>query len=117
MAGGSQASTRVELVRKGEAKACLEVSGSDTETMRPMELVYGVVREPAAPRYGHQSQLTRLAARLTAHVDLNGLGEVCVSPVDVVLDAGRSLVVQPDISFVTRARTRGALVSSGRSAT
>jgi putative membrane-bound dehydrogenase-like protein len=36
MAGGSQASTRVELVRKGEEKAFLQVSGSETETMRPV---------------------------------------------------------------------------------
>jgi hypothetical protein len=36
MAGGSQASTRVELVRKGEAQPLLQVSGSDTEPLRPV---------------------------------------------------------------------------------
>ena len=72
------------------------------ETTRPMELVYGVVREPPAPRYGHQSLVTHLAAILDHHVRARGLGEVCVSPVDVVLDESGSLVVQPDIVFVAR---------------
>jgi Uma2 family endonuclease len=74
------------------------------ERMRPMELVYGVVREPPAPLYGHQSLLTGLTAMLVAHVRTNGLGEVCVSPVDVVLDEAAGLVVQPDILFVARDR-------------
>jgi Uma2 family endonuclease len=74
------------------------------ETMYPMELVYGVVREPPAPRYGHQSLLTRLAALLHEHVTTRELGEIAVAPVDVVLDQARSLVVQPDIVFVSRAR-------------
>jgi len=55
------------------------------ESLRPMELVYGVVREPP-PRYGHQSVVTRLTALLDAHVRAHALGQVCVSPVDVVLD-------------------------------
>jgi Uma2 family endonuclease len=74
------------------------------ESMRPMELVFGVVREPPAPRYGHQSLLTHLAARLYEHVSSRGLGQVCVAPVDVVLDGPNSLVVQPDIVFVARER-------------
>ena len=74
------------------------------ESMRPMELVYGVVREPPAPRYGHQSIVTRLTRYLDTHVSAHGLGEVCVSPVDVVLDEPNALVVQPDIVFVARER-------------
>jgi Uma2 family endonuclease len=74
------------------------------ESMRPMELVYGVVREPPAPRYGHQSIVTRLTALLDAHVRERDLGRVCVSPVDVVLDEPAALVVQPDIVFVARER-------------
>ena len=30
------------------------------ETLRPNELVFGLVREPPAPRYGHQSIVTRV---------------------------------------------------------
>lgn len=74
------------------------------ETLRPMELVYGVVREPAAPRFGHQALVTHLGALLDAHVRERGLGQVCVSPVDVVLDRDAALVVQPDIIFVATDR-------------
>src|SRR5438046_4360612 len=56
------------------------------ESLRPMELSWGQVREPPAPKYGHQSAVTHLGALLDRHVRERGLGEVCVSPVDVVLD-------------------------------
>ena len=74
------------------------------ETLRPMELVYGVVREPPSPRYGHQSIVTRLTILLGTLVDERGLGRVCVSPMDVVLDEPAALVVQPDIIFVASER-------------
>jgi Uma2 family endonuclease len=74
------------------------------ESMRPMELVYGVVREPPAPRYGHQSVLTHLGALMDMHVREQRLGRVCVSPIDVVLDVDAALVVQPDIIFVAEER-------------
>jgi Uma2 family endonuclease len=48
--------------------------------------------------------VTHLAALLDAHVRTHDLGRVCVSPVDVVLDRQRALVVQPDIIFVASAR-------------
>jgi Uma2 family endonuclease len=75
------------------------------ETTRRMELEYGVVREPPAPNYGHQAVVTGLTVLLHEHVTQHALGRVCVSPVDVVLDAERGLVVQPDIVFVSTART------------
>jgi Uma2 family endonuclease len=75
------------------------------ETTRRQELVYGVVREPPAPAYGHQDIVTRLVVMFHAHVERNRLGRVCVSPVDVVLDADRDLVLQPDIVFVSNERT------------
>lgn len=74
------------------------------ETTQPMELVWGAVREPPAPVYGHQAAVTTLAAVLHQHVHERRLGVVCVSPIDVVLDAERALVVQPDIVFVSAAR-------------
>lgn len=73
------------------------------ETLRPMELVYGVVREPAMPSYRHQLVSTRLTARLHAHVEKLGVGQIC-QPVDVVLDKEAALVVQPDIVFISRER-------------
>ena len=74
------------------------------ETLRPMELVFGIVREPPAPRYGHQSVVTTLTVLLERYVRERGLGIVCVSPIDVVLDRERALVVQPDLIFVSNAR-------------
>lgn len=73
------------------------------ETTRPMELVYGVVREPAMPRWDHQLLSARLTALLYTHVEELGIGYVS-SPVDVVLDAQAGLVVQPDIVFVSHER-------------
>src|SRR2546425_4656291 len=74
------------------------------ETLRPNELVFGLVREPPAPRYGHQSIVTRVTVMLDLHVRARGLGTVCVSPVDVVLDYKDALVVQPDVLFVSAER-------------
>jgi Uma2 family endonuclease len=72
------------------------------DTNRRRELVWGVLREPPAPYFVHQELVTRLAALL--HAQVRGLGKVCVSPVDVVLDRDRALVVQPDVVFVSTAR-------------
>jgi Uma2 family endonuclease len=73
------------------------------ETLRPTELVYGMVREPAMPAYQHQRTATRLLALLYAHVEPRGIGEV-LSPMDVVLDESAALVVQPDLVFIARDR-------------
>jgi Uma2 family endonuclease len=74
------------------------------ETTRRMELVWGVVREPPAPRWGHQAVVTHLTALLDRHVRATGVGRICVSPIDVVLDEEKALVVQPDIVFVSNER-------------
>jgi Uma2 family endonuclease len=72
------------------------------ESMERMQLVNGFVGRQPAPRYRHQSLVTRLTTLLATHVEAHGLGQVCVSPVDVVLDEPNALVVQPDIVFVAR---------------
>lgn len=74
------------------------------ETNRPAELVYGVVREPPAPLYGHQKVVGQLFHLLKMHVENEQLGEACVSPIDVVLDELGALVVQPDVVFVAKER-------------
>ena len=73
------------------------------ETLSPEELAFGVAREPPMPSYEHQRAATRLMVLLHEHVEELGLGEIC-GPVDVVLDEGAALVVQPDILFVTSTR-------------
>ncbi len=74
------------------------------ETNRPRELMYGIVREPPAPFFSHQQVVFTIARRLADHVERAGLGDVAVAPVDVILDAERSLIVQPDVLFVSNER-------------
>lgn len=74
------------------------------ETARRRELAYGVLREPPAPSWNHQIILTKLLERVAAHVRERNLGQVAPAPVDVVLDEAKSLVVQPDLVFVSKAR-------------
>lgn len=75
-----------------------------SETLRRRELRFGMVREPPAPYYSHQSVITTLTSLLVPFVRDAGVGRICVSPVDVILDDPRALIVQPDIIFVSTER-------------
>ena len=77
---------------------------STGETNRPQELAYGVLREPPAPGFAHQVIVGRIHVALDRHARRYALGEVVESPVDVILDRARALVVQPDIVFVSKDR-------------
>jgi Uma2 family endonuclease len=77
---------------------------SGDEALRRTELVWGRLSEPPAPRYGHQSVVTRTTVLLDQHVRQYDVGRVCVSPIDVVLDERQALVVQPDVVFVSHGR-------------
>jgi len=74
------------------------------ETTRPRELVWGIVREPPAPVYGHQAVVFRLGRLLDDEVRRLEAGVVVLSPLDVVLDPERALIVQPDVVFIATAR-------------
>jgi len=74
------------------------------ETLRRRELEWGVLRDAPAPTYRHQALVTRVAVLLDAHARPNGLGRALVAPVDVVLDAERHLILQPDVVFISAAR-------------
>jgi Uma2 family endonuclease len=87
-----------------ESRITLREYLAGEETMRPQELAYGILREPPAPGYGHQVVVGRVFELLNRHVRRFDAGRVVVSPVDVVLDRARALVVQPDIVFVSRER-------------
>jgi Uma2 family endonuclease len=67
------------------------------ETLLPQELVYGVLRDAAAPTPGHQEVVGRFYLALAQHLTRLGRGHVWLSPIDVVLDRTRHLVVQPDL--------------------
>jgi Uma2 family endonuclease len=72
------------------------------ESNRPMELVYGYVREPAMPSFRHETILIRIAALLDSHVRERKTGKV--GRADVVLDREEALVVQPDLFFISNER-------------
>ena len=74
------------------------------ETLLPEELVYGMVRDAPAPSPGHQSAVGLFFIALFNHTQANQAGAVWLSPIDVVLDPERSLVVQPDVIFVAEDR-------------
>src|SRR5260221_2358728 len=74
------------------------------ETNQARELSYGMVREPPAPFFSHQSLVLQVARVWSDHVEPRGLGRVAVAPVDVVLDEARALILQPDVLFVASQR-------------
>jgi Uma2 family endonuclease len=77
---------------------------SGEETNQPMELDCDVVRQPPAPSWSHQLIVGRAFVSLHEHVSRHRLGRVVQSPVDVVLDRDRPLVVQPDLVYITTDR-------------
>ncbi len=70
------------------------------ETNQPTELWNGEILMAPAPSPGHQSAVLRLAQILDDFVTERDLGQVYLSPVDVVLTTRR--VVQPDLLFVAK---------------
>ena len=69
---------------------------------RRYELHEGELIVTAAPSLPHQRLVGRLFMLLRQHVEVHGLGEVFVSPVDCILSD--TTVVQPDIVYLETAR-------------
>jgi len=67
-------------------------------------LIWGAMLHEPAPTYAHQAIVTRAVVLLDEHTREHRLGRVCVSPLDVVLDELRALVVQPDVVFISNER-------------
>lgn len=65
------------------------------------EILGGDLYVTPAPTPLHQRVVTALVSILRAHAREHGLGEVLVSPIDVVLS--QTDVVQPDIVYIARA--------------
>ena len=74
------------------------------ETNRIRELAMGRLREPPAPFFSHQALVLKLATIWSQHVESGRLGRVAIAPVDVVLDKERSLILQPDVLFISTPR-------------
>jgi len=70
------------------------------ETVLPQELIYGAFRVAESPSATHQQTVGNLFLALHAHVVGESLGTVWLAPLDVILDAERALVVQPDLLVV-----------------
>lgn len=66
------------------------------------EIIEGELFVTPAPVPRHQRAVTRLTTRLATFVDNHALGEVFVSPIDVVFSDYD--VVEPDVVFISRAR-------------
>lgn len=75
------------------------------ETVLPAELAYGVLRVAESPAPRHQAAVADFFRALDPHVRERHLGEVWLSPLDVILDAGQHLVVQPDLLFISNERS------------
>ena len=85
------------------------------ETVLPQELIYGVMRVAESPTPTHQEAVGALYIALHEHVHKRGLGKVWLSPLDVILDAERALVLQPDL-FVILHGGRAAVLDRVRGA-
>jgi Uma2 family endonuclease len=72
----------------------------DDELKQPVELVFGAIRRiaPLCPEF--QPLLGRLMRRVSAYVELKGVGQALVAPMEVVLSVERSLVVRPHMAVV-----------------
>jgi Uma2 family endonuclease len=75
------------------------------ETVLPRELAFGVLRVAEAPTLFHQRVVRDVTVALHTFVREHRLGEVVPAPIDVVLDHDAALVVQPDVLFVSSARS------------
>ncbi|MBM3820355.1 MAG: Uma2 family endonuclease [Acidimicrobiia bacterium] len=71
----------------------------------PQELIFGRYRVADAPFVAHQRVVLELAVALRAHARAHLAGEVVIAPADVILDAERALVLQPDLLFVSAERS------------
>jgi Uma2 family endonuclease len=67
-------------------------------------LIYGAVRVADAPTVRHQQAVGAFYLALAPHVRERRLGTLLLSPLDVVFDYRRALVLQPDVVFISLAR-------------
>ena len=78
-----------------------EMSADLPESNQPTELWDGEIIMSPSPRPNHQRIVLRVARAIEDFADVASLGEVFLSPLDVVLSSHQ--VVQPDVIFVAKA--------------
>jgi len=74
------------------------------ETLQPTEVIYGALRVAGAPTVRHQQALCAFLVALALHVRERRLGIVLVSPLDIIFDYKRALILQPDLVFISNGR-------------
>jgi Uma2 family endonuclease len=74
------------------------------ESVTPTELIFGTLRVAESPTVWHQQAVAAFHLALGPHVRSRRLGYVFLAPLDVVFDADRHLVLQPDLLFVRSGR-------------
>jgi len=74
------------------------------QTVLPAELKFGALRVSDAPNPNHQSVVAQMFVALRTHVLERKLGRMWLSPLDVVLDREKALIVQPDLMFISNHR-------------
>lgn len=83
------------LIRR---RASVEEFWSLPESVLPTEYIDGEIIMAPTPTVSHQRTILKMVSALQQFVSQNKLGEMFVSPLDVVLPSGE--VVQPDIFFL-----------------
>jgi Uma2 family endonuclease len=75
------------------------------ERLAPAELIYGVLRVADSPLVPHQTAVGDWFLALDAHLREHHVGRVFLSPLDIILDEPRALILQPDLMFVSNDRS------------
>lgn len=89
-------------IRPGEKKYTVDDYLAMPDEYPRYELLEGELIEMVSPTTRHQRILQRLFRALDQHCAARKLGEVFVAPLDVILS--RTVVVQPDVLFISEAR-------------
>jgi Uma2 family endonuclease len=76
------------------------------ETMRRYDIVDGEWRWMSpAPGFSHQRTIVEVLVPLKRHVERNRLGEVYLSPADVIVSKNPVRTRQPDLMFISNSRS------------
>jgi len=71
------------------------------ETLQPMEILNGEVFEMPTPSPRHQAVIRKLLTRLDDPITSTGIGEVFVSPLDLLIREHPLTIRQPDLFVVS----------------
>jgi Uma2 family endonuclease len=90
----------------GVSKPARRITWDDIKDLPPddkrWEILDGELFLTSSPNWRHQKIVLRFAIALDAHVEVHGLGEVTIAPMDSILDPYN--VVEPDILYISNER-------------